>query len=246
MTNFELLRWLTLPFMTVHLQTVRKDIKDLVASSKTAGQSYSILDVGGRKSPYTIGVSAKITLLDVPQEKGTREDLNLGFTENILNTIQKKRSNISDLIIQDMTKSTLDDASYNAVTCIEVLEHVQNDQDFVANISKVVKSGGWAYFTTPNGDFIKNEGPGRNLDHIRHYTKLELENLLKRYFDKVEIKYAVRTGKYRVMGLKGINASKPLNIIRTAMANIINRFQSKGLSNTPYQTAHLIACCYKS
>ncbi|WP_197022132.1 bifunctional 2-polyprenyl-6-hydroxyphenol methylase/3-demethylubiquinol 3-O-methyltransferase UbiG [Sediminibacter sp. Hel_I_10] len=245
MTNYELLRWLTFPVMTVHLQTVRRDVRHLVKSLKKTRRSVSILDVGGRKSPYTIGLSASITLLDVPQEQGTKQDLNLGFTESILKTIQKKRSNISDLIIQDMTTSTLTDASYDAVTCIEVIEHVPNDEDFVANISKVIKPGGWAYFTTPNGDFIKNEGPDRNMDHVRHYTKSELQSLLDRYFKKVEVRYAVKTGTYRVMGLKGIKASNPLGIIKTASANIINGFQSKGLENTSMETAHLIAVAYK-
>ncbi|HNQ27626.1 MAG TPA: methyltransferase domain-containing protein, partial [Aquaticitalea sp.] len=200
MTFYEWLQWFTFPVRTVHLQTVRKDIKVLVSKSR---KKQSILDVGGRKSPYTIGMKADITLLDVPQEEGTRKDLNLGFTDNILKNIQKKRSNISNLIIEDMTKSTLRDNSYDAVLCVEVIEHVEDDDVFVKNISKVIKPGSWAYFTTPNGDYIKNEGPGKNPDHVRHYTKEELHALLQRHFDKVEVHYAVKTGKYRDMGLKG-------------------------------------------
>src|SRR5690606_14254555 len=137
----------------------------------------SILDVGGRKSPYTINLPAKITLLDVPQESGTKEALNLGFTETILTSIQKKRSNIKDVIIQDMTQSTLPEAFYDAVVSIEVIEHVPADDLFVKHIAQVLKKGGWAYLTTPNGDYIKNEGPGKNPDHVRHYTRVELQSL---------------------------------------------------------------------
>lgn len=244
MTTYERLYWLSLPFMTVHLQTVRRNIIQLIKSMNYDGEC-SILDVGGRKSPYTIGVSAAVTLLDVPQEEGTKKDLNLGFTEDILKNIQKKRTNISNLIIQDMTKSTMPYASYDAVTCIEVIEHVQDDEPFVANISKVIKNGGWAYFTTPNGDYIKNEGPDRNRDHVRHYTKEGLQALLEPYFEKVEVRYAVKTGKYRVMGLKGISASRPIEALKTAFANIINSIQSKALENTPVKTAHLVAIGYK-
>src|SRR5690606_20970990 len=134
------------------LVTVRNDIKLLIKSSKASLKEVSILDVGGRKSPYTINLPAKITLLDVPQESGTKEALNLGFTEDILTKIQKKRSNIHDLIVQDMTQTTLPDASYDAVVCVEVIEHVAADEAFVKNIAKVIQAGGWAYFTTPNGD----------------------------------------------------------------------------------------------
>lgn len=245
MTNYEFMRWATFSIMPTHLVTVRNDIKRLIKSYKKRGAKISVLDVGGRKSPYTINLSADITLLDVPQESGTREELNLGFTNNILTTIQKERSNIKDVVIQDMTRSTLQDESYDAVVCIEVIEHVEEDEIFVKNISKVIEKGGWAYFTTPNGDYIKNEGPNKNPDHVRHYTRVELQTLLEKYFDTVDVHYGVKTGKYRVQGLKSFKLSKPVSTIKAIVSNIINRFQSRGVENTSQETAHLIAIGYK-
>ncbi|MBO6606966.1 methyltransferase domain-containing protein [Psychroserpens sp.] len=245
MTTYEFKRWLTFRLLPTHLVTVRNDIKSLVKSAKSKRSRLSILDVGGRKSPYTVNVSADITLLDVPQEEGTREALNLGFTKDILGSIQNKRSNIQDVVIEDMTKSTLRDESYDAVVCVEVIEHVEEDDIFVKNISKVIASEGWAYFTTPNGDYIKNEGPNKNPDHVRHYTKLELQNLLEKYFEKVDVHYAVKTGKYRVQGLKSYKLSKPYQTFKSIVSNIINRYQSKSVANSPVETAHLIAIAYK-
>jgi SAM-dependent methyltransferase len=183
--------------------------------------------------------------LDVPQEEGPRETLNLGFTKDILTTIQKKRSNIKDVVIQDMTKSTLPDASFDAVVCVEVIEHVEEDDIFIKNIAKVIDKDGWAYFTTPNGDYIKNEGPNKNPDHVRHYKRAELQSLLEKHFDTVDVHYAVKTGEYRVKGLKSFKLKDPIGIITTSVSNIINRFQSKGLENTSEETAHLIAIGYK-
>lgn len=245
MTRYEWFRRLTFPIMPVHLQTVRKDLKKLISKDQRAKAPLSILDVGGRKSPYTIGLPISVTLLDVPQEGSTKTELNLGFTDSILSTIQKQRSNIDNLIIQDMTQSTLPDASYDAVVCVEVIEHVEEDEMFVRNISKVINNGGWAYFTTPNGDYIKNEGPDKNQDHVRHYSKTELETLLERYFDSVDVYYAVKTGKNRVMGLKGYNKRQPLVALKSLGGNIINRFESRGLRHTSVKTAHLIAIGYK-
>lgn len=244
MTKYEFMRWLTFPIMPTHLLTVRNDIKQLLKSDAKKTRP-SVLDVGGRKSPYTINLPAEITLLDVPQESGTKENLNLGFTDVILSTIRKKRSNISNVIIQDMTKSELEDASYDAVICVEVIEHIEDDDMFVKNISKVIKRGGWAYFTTPNGDYIKNEGPNKNPDHVRHYTKQELEGLLKKHFSQAKVSYAVKTGKYRVQGLKSYKLSSPVGMLKTMSSNIINRFQSKNVQNESQQTAHLIAIGYK-
>jgi SAM-dependent methyltransferase len=244
MTKYEFMRWLTFPIMPTHLLTVRNDLKQLLKTHTNTSTPF-VLDVGGRKSPYTINLPAAITLLDVPQESGTKEDLNLGFTDHILSSIQKKRSNISNVIIQDMTKSKLEDASYDAVVCIEVIEHVEEDVVFVENISKVIKSNGWAYFTTPNGDFIKNEGPDKNPDHVRHYTKQELESVLNKHFKKAEVYYAVKTGKHRVQGLRSYKINKPLSILRTMYSNIVNRFQSKNVKHLSQNTAHLIAVGYK-
>ncbi|MCK7589890.1 class I SAM-dependent methyltransferase [Subsaxibacter sp. CAU 1640] len=245
MTRYEWFRWFTFPVMPVHLQTVRSDIKKLVKKDIKSLRNLHILDVGGRKSPYSVGIDADFTLMDIPQEGGTKTELNLGFTEAILSTIQKKRSNIKDLIIQDMTACTLRDSSYDAVVCVEVIEHVEADTIFVENISKVIKPGGWAYFTTPNGDYIKNEGINRNLDHIRHYTKDQLKALLSHYFHKVDVHYAVKTGKYRLNGLKGFKKNNPAGVIKAMASNVINKFQSKNLDDVPVETAHLVAIAYK-
>ena len=243
MTNYEFMRWATFPIMPVILVTVRRDILKLVKAHKN--MKPSILDVGGRKSPYTTNVNANITLLDVPQENNTQEQLNLGFTTDILTNIKKNRSNIKNLIIEDMTKSTLDNASYDAVVCVEVIEHVKEDEIFVNNIAKVISKGGWAYFTTPNGDYIKNEGPNKNPDHIRHYTKIQLKTLLERHSLKRFRVNCLKTGKYRLWGLKSFKAIKPLALVKSIFGNIINRFQSKGVEDMSERTAHLIAIGYK-
>jgi SAM-dependent methyltransferase len=232
--------------MPVHLQTVHRDLRKLVANDARRGKRLSILDVGGRKSPYTIGLKADITLLDVPQEVGTKSELNLGFTEEILTNLQKKRSNIKDLVIEDMTQSTLKEASFDAVVCVEVIEHIENDEAFVMHIARVIQKGGWAYFTTPNGDFIKNEGPDKNPDHIRHYTKASLEQLLSKYFDEVDVYYAVATGKYRIMGLNSFSFKNPWRFFKSVLGNLVNKYQSKGVDKSENFTAHLIAKAYIS
>src|SRR5690606_5496182 len=245
MTRYEWFRWLTFPLMPVHLQTVRRDIQRLVQAQRKRGEGLEVLDVGGRKSPYTIGLPAHITLLDVPQEAGTSQELNLGFTPDILTTLQQKRSNIRDLVVQDMTRSTLPEAVYDGVVCVEVIEHVAEDEAFVRHIARVLTPGGFAYFTTPNGDYIKNEGPDKNPDHIRHYTREELQGLLERYFDEVTVHYAVATGKFRVWSLCRFRINQPLRLLKTLVGVAVNRIQSRQVQQRKDRTAHLIAVARK-
>lgn len=237
MTTYEFFRWLTFPIMPTLLATVRKDLLRLCNTPARL----SILDVGGRKSPYTVGLRAHVTLLDVPRESSVQQQLNLGLSDEILTGIKKIRSNIKAVVVEDMTKTTLPDESFDAVVSIEVIEHVDQDELFVKNIARVIRPGGWAYFTTPNGDYIKNEPPYYNPDHKRHYTKSGLEQLLKKYFKEVEVRYAVKTGRYRWWGLKGYTVRRPFTTLKSIVGNLVNRIESMGLDDQPVRTAHLIA-----
>jgi 2-polyprenyl-6-hydroxyphenyl methylase/3-demethylubiquinone-9 3-methyltransferase len=41
-------------------------------------------------------------------------------------------------------------AHYDVVTCLEMLEHVPNPQSVIAACAKLVKTGGWIFFSTLN------------------------------------------------------------------------------------------------
>ncbi|MBL7846679.1 MAG: methyltransferase domain-containing protein [Cyclobacteriaceae bacterium] len=209
----------------------------------SAGQS--ILDVGGRKSPYTIGIPVSVTIMEKPKEDDIQMKLNLGLSDSTIVSVQKKRSNIKEIILADVIHSSLAGELYDGALAIEVIEHVEEDELFVKKIAGLVKPGGWVLFTTPNGDYIKNEPPSFNPDHKRHYTKLQLKQLLDRHFSSVRVDYAVKTGRFRRMGIKSITLSKPLRAIMSSISNIINRWESHGVSNQATGTAHLIALARK-
>ncbi len=74
--------------------------------------------------------------------------------------------------------------STDTVVTQQVIEHIEDDVFFVREIYRVLKQGGKAIITTPN----KKLSLTRNPWHVREYTADELYNLLKKYFNKVDLK----------------------------------------------------------
>ncbi len=182
-----------------------------------------------------------ITILERPRHEEIQKLLNLGLTGKMLRELQHRRSNVREVVLQDMRRCTLDNSSFDGVVCVEVIEHVPDDTTFVEQIARVLKPGGWFYLTTPNGDYIKNEPPNYNPDHVRHYTRASLRELLNRHFLDVSVWYGIKTGKYRYIGLRSMTPGKPVYLLKSMVCNFISRMESRGLDQQPRRTAHLFA-----
>jgi SAM-dependent methyltransferase len=76
----------------------------------------------------------------------------------------------------------------DAAVSFQVLEHVVNDTQFVAEAARVVRPGGVCMMTTPNRDL--RLAPGErpwNRYHVREYDQAGLRKLLASYFSHVEV-----------------------------------------------------------
>jgi SAM-dependent methyltransferase len=160
--------------------------------------------------------------------------------------LRKTRSNVTGLVLEDMTRCSLPSNSFDGVVCVEVIEHVHRDDLFISQIDRVLKPGGWLYLTTPNGDYIKNEPPDYNPDHWRHYTRAGLRQLLETAFPRVRVVYGVKTGKWRHRGLRSISPRNPFRAVVTMTANLVSHVQSRGLDGQPRRTAHLFATAWRN
>jgi SAM-dependent methyltransferase len=216
----------------------------LLSEVRNAAETKSILDVGGRKSPYTIGVPASVSIVDLPRNTELQTALNLGVSDGILVQLKSTRSNIDKVILADMTRSDLPSDNYDLVVSVEVLEHVEDDERFVSEVSRVLKPGGRFIMTTPNGDYVEN----RNPDHKRHYKREELRRLLGRHFENVHVEYAIAGGYFRKLGLRSWSAARPVRTASSIIGNIVNSIQSsrKGIANEAIGTHHLIASARKA
>jgi len=236
MTLFELAYLCLAPGMPVLHRLVHKRL--MVLTRAHAGPC-EILDVGGRKSHYTIGVPARITVTDLLRRSPLQERLNLGVTDQMVQNLLARRSNVSQVLLDDMTCSALPDSSFDCIVSVEVLEHVEKDGQFVQEVARVLKPGGYFLMTTPNGDYL----PNRNPDHKRHYRGEQLRSLLAAHLEVISVDYAVRDGGCYRRGLQSWSARHPWRTALTILGNLLNGVQSARASvkDRAAGTQHLVA-----
>lgn len=217
-------------------------LREVVAGKRKGPYAkLSVLDAGGRKSSYTIGLDAEISILDLPRETSLQDSLNLGINEEIIKRINSYRSNVKEIRFGDMTACPYDDDSFDVIVSVEVLEHVDEDERFVSEVRRVLKTDGVFFMTTPNGDWVPNTNP----DHRRHYRREQLEELLQLHFDEVEVFYAVIKNRFPGWGVNGWSVRKPLTTLKSAVRNLFNNIESlhPSVRAEALSTYHLFAEC---
>lgn len=181
--------------IAVHYTKVRRILKKLTKGT----EGFQLLDVGGRKSHYTINVNCDVHIVDLPQKSELQEQLGLGLTDDIMEQLRRHRSNVKSVKLEDITKTTFKDNTFDGVVSVKVIERVPDDSAFIYQIHRILKPGGTFVLTTPNREAKERTNP----DHVRKYTRAELAIKLGEYFDDVKIFYGVKKGVLHNMTLKG-------------------------------------------
>lgn len=242
MTAYELSYICLEQFLPVIYRIVRKR---LIKIAKSSCYIPKFLDIGGRKSPYTIGVPAKITITDLPKKTEIQRRLHHGLNQEIIETIHKRRSNVINILYDDITQTALPESFFDCVIAVEVLEHVKDDYLFIQQVHCVLQPNGIFLMTTPNGDHPSRKIPGQSV--YRYYTKVKLESLLSSFFDNIEVEYAVPVGKFFSLGLKSWSIHDPKQTALSMLGNFINGFQAarKKVKYQAIGTRQLIAVARK-
>lgn len=216
----------------------------LKAMEAQARGDLRILDVGGRRSNYTIGLKSRICISDIPPAGALQSQLDLGATEETRRRVLGRRSNVDDYIIDDMTRTSLAPGSFDAIVAVEVLEHVDEDDAFVRNVASVLRPGGTFVMTTPNGDFLPVPYP----DHKRHYKRAELARLLGRHFRSADVSYAVNAGRLIKMGVHRPSVRTPIATLLSPPSLFLSyRFEQLGIGGEgPEGKRHLFAVARKN
>lgn len=117
--------------------------------------------------------------------------------------------------------------SIDSLITLQVIEHIEDDHAFLKEIARVLKSGAQAVIATPN----KTMSLSRNPWHVREYTADELNNLLKKYFSKVD--FGGVKGSKRVMEYHEQNRASVKKFTRFDIFNLQYRLPRQ-LLQIPY------------
>ena len=113
-----------------------------------------------------------------------------------------------DFLCIDGRRLPFSDQSFDLIICFQVIEHIVDLQQFLAEIRRVVRPGGKVIFTTPNGPLRLHPGTRPwNQFHVREYSAEELKKLLGRHFSRIEMLglfavkpvYAVEAERIRII-----------------------------------------------
>ena len=145
---------------------------------KNIPQDSFVLDIGCGEGYGTNSLSKhvkKIVGMDVDND-------------TLIDASNKYKSENCTFKLYNGTNIPYDDGTFDVVVSFHVIEHVQDDLNFVSEIYRVLKDGGVFIVSTPNKTFrVKKNGKLFNEFHIREYYSFELEKVLKSKFSNVKL-----------------------------------------------------------
>jgi len=90
-----------------------------------------------------------------------------------------------EFLTMDALNLKFENNSFNAATCFEILEHVNEEDQYklVAESARVLKDNGVLYISSPNAAIY----PFLRPFHLKELTMAEFEHLLRKFYQNVEI-----------------------------------------------------------
>ena len=94
-----------------------------------------------------------------------------------------KKNNLNFQLV-DGIKLPFEDATFDAVTSFQVIEHLVDYEIYFNEIKRVLRPSGVLILTTPNAEIrVKSGQKPWNRFHVHEFSIVELGELVKKYFD---------------------------------------------------------------
>lgn len=171
----------------------------------------SICNLDKKKRIVDIGCGSGKFLLDL-KSKGFTELYGIDITPTTAGLLEQSGIKYKTGSITEKNINFSEPASFDVACLISVLEHVYDLNIALSNISMMLKENAFVVILVPDAAYyckeLANPLHQINLEHINHFDKISLDNLMKQhgFLPYISGKYVVNTQK--------ISSTQMLNIYR--------------------------------
>ncbi len=170
-----------------------------------------VIDIGSRCSPYTSSLQGLVVGVDLPAQ----EACHLGFSPI---TVKKFAQNDHHFpIFARGEQLPFKSQAFDVALMIEVIEHIPQDREALAEVQRVLKPGGILLLTTPNGETF----PLPSKHHVRHYTAIFLKNLMGTFFKIERFWHLFPRGKLWEESIKSVRSMLQKNDFWAIASHVI-------------------------
>jgi ubiquinone/menaquinone biosynthesis C-methylase UbiE len=155
------------------------------------------------------------------------------YVSEAARNLGQKYKNVEFLQMTVPSLTGIADESFDFVITFQVIEHIEDDHEFLKEINRVLKKGGKLIVTTPN----KKMSITRNPWHVREYSVSELKDIMAKYFSKVQSKGVY--GNKKIMDYYEANKASVAKITRFDIFDLQHRLPRR-LLQIPYDILNSI------
>jgi 2-polyprenyl-3-methyl-5-hydroxy-6-metoxy-1,4-benzoquinol methylase len=143
-----------------------------LALNKYVDEAGDILDVG-------FGLGYGLNILAIKARNVVGIDVDRQVLDYCNDTISGRNPRLSGLMLYDGKNMPFTDDCFDVLTCVDVLEHVEDYHRFIDEMLRVCRRG--VFISTPNKrpEFTNKDGTPKNYWHLREWSYPELDEIVK-------------------------------------------------------------------
>lgn len=145
-----------------------------LALNKYVEEGDTILDVG-------FGLGYGLNILAIKAKKVSGVEIDYKVYKYCQDTIVGRNPRLVHLKLYDGYNLPFPDNYFNVVTCVDVLEHVEDYHMFIEELLRVSSKG--VFISTPNRrpEYTNPDGTPKNHWHLREWSRAELDEILRQH-----------------------------------------------------------------
>ncbi len=145
-----------------------------LALNKYVAESATVLDVG-------FGLGYGLNILAIKAKEVSGVDVDRKAYDYCQNTVVGRNPRLVHMSIYDGYNLNFPDNSFDVVTCVDVIEHVEDYNRLIKEMLRVAKKG--VFISTPNRlpEYTNSDGTPKNYWHLREWSFEEFDDIISEY-----------------------------------------------------------------